>query len=224
MPHPLFLFIICLQLILPSTLLHMTLNIQAIVWVQALSEFAVTCWSNFQKVYGHVSDHNIIICNNIMAQLYDGMQQLIMGLTFKILRNSPHSTPRSIVHMGFAMALKSWENVNLHFESSLHVSLSHQKQLYYDNACKQHVYALNHEPQLYKNSRFFVDRFHWRGHVGCSKGYILDSYKMLDSARINSQVNEQANSGLQRIKGQLAYMKPCFHVISLFRTWTKLRN
>jgi hypothetical protein len=25
---------------------------------------------------------------------------------------------------------------------------------------------------------------------------------------INSQVNEQANAGLQRIKGQIAYMKP----------------
>ena len=27
-------------------------------------------------------------------------------------------------------------------------------------------------------------------------------------SQINSQVNEQANSGLQRIKGQLAYMRP----------------
>ena len=36
---------------------------------------------------------------------------------------------------------------------------------------------------------------------------ILDSYKSMDICGINSQVNEQANSGLQRIKGQLAYMK-----------------
>jgi hypothetical protein len=82
------------------------------------------------------------------------------------------------------------------------------KTIVYDNACKLHVYALNREPKLYKSSRFFVDRFHWRGHIGCSKGYCLDSYKSLDSAKINSQINEQANTGLQRIKGQLAYMKP----------------
>ena len=37
----------------------------------------------------------------------------------------------------------------------------------------------------------------------------------LDVASINSQVNEQANAGLQRIKGHIAYMKPdnfLFHV------------
>ena len=61
----------------------------------------------------------------------------------------------------------------------------------------------------------FVDRFHWRGHIGCSKGYCLDSYKSLNSVRINSQVNEQANAGLQRIKGQLAYMKPENFVFTL---------
>ena len=36
-------------------------------------------------------------------------------------------------------------------------------------------------------------------------GYCLDSYKSMDICGINSQVNDQANSGLQWIKGQLAY-------------------
>ena len=56
---------------------------------------------------------------------------------------------------------------------------------------------------------------HWRGHLGCSGCYSLDSYTSLDVASINSQVNEQANAGLQRIKGHIAYMKPdnfMFHV------------
>ena len=82
------------------------------------------------------------------------------------------------------------------------------KSIVYDNACKLHVYCLNREPALYKQTRFFVDRFHWRGHVGCSRGYSLDSYQSMDVRSINSQVNEQANAGLQRIKAQLAYMKP----------------
>ena len=43
--------------------------------------------------------------------------------------------------------------------------------------------------------------------MGCSSGYSLDTYKYsLNLKDINSQVNEQANAGLQRIRGQLAYM------------------
>ena len=81
--------------------------------------------------------------------------------------------------------------------------------------CKLHQYILNREPVHFKNTIFLVDRFHWRGHVGCSSGYSLDSYTSLDVAAINSQVNKQANAGLQRIKGHIAYMKPdnfMFHV------------
>ena len=78
----------------------------------------------------------------------------------------------------------------------------------YDNCCKLHQYCLNRQPAHFKNTRFFVDRFHWRGHIGCSSGYSLDQYPNPLIKAINSQVNEQANAGLQRIKGQLAYMKP----------------
>jgi len=61
-----------------------------------------------------------------------------------------------------------------------------------------HIYTLNGEPELcIQNSRFFVDRFHWRGHIGCSEQYSFGSYKSLNSARINTQINKQANSGLQ---------------------------
>ena len=43
----------------------------------------------------------------------------------------------------------------------------------------------------------------------------MDSYKTLDTRSINSQINEQANSGLQRIKGQLAYMRPSNFMFTL---------
>ena len=77
----------------------------------------------------------------------------------------------------------------------------------------QHV--LNCDPTHFKDTKVFVDRFHWRGHIGCSSGYSLDKYPTQDIAAINSQVNEQANASLQKIKGQIAYMKPqnfMFHV------------
>ena len=77
----------------------------------------------------------------------------------------------------------------------------------YDNACKLDAYCLNRKPRLLSKNTFFIDHFHWRGHVGCSSGYCLDSYKSMDIRGINLQVNEQANSRLQRIKGQSACTK-----------------
>ena len=77
----------------------------------------------------------------------------------------------------------------------------------HDNACSLHQYCLNREPLFFQNTTFCVDRFHWRGHIGCSSGYCLDEYCSMDIKSINSQVNEQANSGLQRIKGQLEIFK-----------------
>ena len=74
----------------------------------------------------------------------------------------------------------------------------------YDNACKLHQYCLNREPHFFRSTLFGVDRFHWRGHVGCSAGYCLNTYKQMAIKDINSQVNEQANVGLQQIRGQLA--------------------
>ncbi len=42
--------------------------------------------------------------------------------------------------------------------------------------------------------------------MGYSRGNCLDSYSDRRIKAINSQMNEQAKSGLQRIRGQLAYM------------------
>ena len=82
----------------------------------------------------------------------------------------------------------------------------------YDNSCKLHQYILNRHPSHFKNTS---DHFHWRGHVGCTSGYSLDSYTTPWIASINSQVNKQANARLQWINGQIAYLKPenfMFHV------------
>ncbi len=88
----------------------------------------------------------------------------------------------------------------------------------YNNGCRLHLYCLNREPVFFQDTRFFVDRFHWRGHVGCSSGYCVDQYSSANTREIKSPVNEQANAGLQRIRGQLAYLSlPNFVIhISLF--------
>ena len=55
----------------------------------------------------------------------------------------------------------------------------------YDNSCRLHLYSLNREPVFFQATRFFVDRFHWRGHVGCNSGYCLDKYPSQNIAQIN---------------------------------------
>ena len=78
----------------------------------------------------------------------------------------------------------------------------------YDNACKLHLFALKREPKRIQDTRFMVDRMHFRGHVGCTLGYSMDSYTDSVIAGINSQVNEQANADLRRLSTQLTYMHP----------------
>ena len=94
----------------------------------------------------------------------------------------------------------------------------------YDKTCKLHTYCLNREPYLYWDTQFFVDHFHWKGHVGCSEGYFLDAYKSRNVQLLNPQVNEQANSGLRRIKGQIAYMNHYFHCLCVWQTCINVRT
>ena len=99
----------------------------------------------------------------------------------------------------------------------------------YDNACKLHQYCLNREPAFFEHTQFAVDRFHWKGHIGYSSGYCLDNYQHPEIKAINSQINEQGNSNLQHIKGQVAYMsiENFMFTVSLFfaiRNMDSIRN
>lgn len=90
----------------------------------------------------------------------------------------------------------------------------------YDNSCSLHSYCLNRDPLFFKDTMFLVDRLHWNNHGGCSCGYCLDMYPLLN--HINSQANEQANAGLKRIKDQLSYMTASnFMLHCSFYLWNK---
>ena len=79
----------------------------------------------------------------------------------------------------------------------------------YDNACKLHTYCLKREPARFKDTKFLVDRLHFRNHVGCSLGYSMNTYTSDEEIReINSQVCEQANSDLRLLATQIAHMTP----------------
>ena len=36
----------------------------------------------------------------------------------------------------------------------------------YDNSCRLHEYCLNRDPAFFKNTKFVVDKFHWKNHSG----------------------------------------------------------
>lgn len=79
------------------------------------------------------------------------------------------------------------------------------KVVVYDFACALQDYCLNRQPEHFRDTTFLVDRFHWFNHVSCARSYSLSSY--LQYAYLNSQVAEQCNSALTRIKCSISQMK-----------------
>ena len=69
--------------------------------------------------------------------------------------------------------------------------------IYYDFACQLSEYCLNREPELFKNTRFWHDLFHFIGHV-C--GINFKSGRVLGLEGVNTEICEQVNSFLQCIK------------------------
>ena len=135
----------------------------------------------------------------------------------------------SFALIAFAMGLKWCKHANYQgtcFKFSQFQLQKPPETIIYDNtiSCKLHTYCLNREPYLYWDTQFFVDHFHWKGHVGCSEGYFLDAYKSRNVQLLNPQVNEQANSGLRRIKGQIAYMNHYFHCLCVWQTCINVRT
>ena len=84
----------------------------------------------------------------------------------------------------------------------------------YDNACNLSVFCQKREPLYFSGTRFFIDRTHWKGHVGCHAGYCMDAYPKsmpvmggtATLGKVNSQVCEQTNSKLQFIKTSASFM------------------
>lgn len=75
----------------------------------------------------------------------------------------------------------------------------------YDFACSLQEYCLNRAPAFFKDTLFLVDKFHWNNHTACSYGYCMELY---DRWRmLNSQIAEQCNSALRKIKSALSMMR-----------------
>lgn len=69
--------------------------------------------------------------------------------------------------------------------------------IFYDFACSLSEFALNREPNLFRNTRFWHDLFHALGHL-C--GWNFKSGRVVGLEGINTEICEQVNSYLQCIK------------------------
>ena len=140
-----------------------------------------------------------------MLQMLQTRPALIVIHAGKMLMDIPHyplECSLSSACMAFATGfeiLKSHKSPKHPFSIFKTRFPTAPKMIIYDKCCKLHAYCLNRKPVFFQNTQFLVDRFHWRGHIGCSKGYFLDSYKKMDTRGINSQVNEQSQCGAKAV-------------------------
>lgn len=70
------------------------------------------------------------------------------------------------------------------------------KYVFYDYACSLSEYTLNREPEYFRQTRFFHDVFHSFNHK-CGNAF---KSKRFPEMRMNSEICEQFNSYLQRLK------------------------
>ena len=63
--------------------------------------------------------------------------------------------------------------------------------LVYDNACNLYHYFLARETEIARRFKFFVDRFHFKGHKNCSP--YMSQGRDAATRQINSSANEQMN-------------------------------
>lgn len=81
-------------------------------------------------------------------------------------------------------------------------------------------YCLNRAPWFFMNTVFLVDAFPWSNHKACSQGYMIKGDTNERFRLLNSQVAEQNNSALKRLKSMLSRMsqKPFMAMVMLFMT------
>lgn len=64
-------------------------------------------------------------------------------------------------------------------------------------------FMLNREPSFFKDTHFVIDKFHYKNHRACCRGYNSSLFK--DAAVLNSQVCEQFNKTLKKISISAQY-------------------
>jgi len=155
------------------------------VFCEGGTESKLSYFPNHPQVRGvrkYASDSKIMCQQSDSCRKYASYHPTLMPGIFTLY--CPHGTC-----YGFEV-MRSHESPRIPFQIFLTRFLEPPKLIVYDNACKLHLYSLNREPDHFKFTKFLIDRFHWKGHVGCSSGYNLNKYPTFDMSAINSQVRK----------------------------------
>lgn len=77
-----------------------------------------------------------------------------------------------------------------------------------DFNCRLHTYAMNREPEFFKETVFGIDECHCKGHTGCSVCYNMRLLKNAhpDYNLMNDSACEQRNNIIKRMARQATYM------------------
>lgn len=83
--------------------------------------------------------------------------------------------------------------------------------LFYDRACQLHTYSLKREPFHFQDTIFRVDITHATNHVACADTYNPKKFRAHNThaskyTYINSQICEQTNALLKKIRGVSGFM------------------
>ena len=98
------------------------------------------------------------------------------------------------------------------------------EEIFYDFSCQLEEYSLNREPNYWKQCRFWHDVFHGYSHK-CS--YVYKSQHISSLQSINSEICEQFNSFIQRIKYSSRSMSQShfiFYLQFFIHFWNKMKK
>ena len=113
-------------------------------------------------------------------------RQLTAGLFFMYCLDCSHC-------IGF-VAMRDAESPRTLFEAIyVHWPVPPQV-VVYDNSCHAMTYALNREPQWFKNVQWVIDATHFPGHTGCAFAFDIKRQPLL--SKLNSQICEQRVSNM----------------------------
>ncbi|KAL4427978.1 hypothetical protein ABPG75_002067 [Micractinium tetrahymenae] len=73
----------------------------------------------------------------------------------------------------------------------------------YDNGCNGQHQALNREPEWFKETEWFVDEPHYRGHKDCTASFNTGMYDWIKC----SPLSEQQNKRLRSLENHVSYMR-----------------
>ena len=98
--------------------------------------------------------------------------------------------------------------------ASLYKYCAHMpKDIYYDFACQLPEYGLNREPELFKNTRFWHDLFHFIGHL-C--GVNFKSGRVLGLEGVNTEICEQLLPSVYQVYRGTSFIGPLYFLSPIF--------